>query len=103
MNSHFQSSETTWILTGFSADAIALGGSRSYVLTQATPPTRITVMIGIDQTSSSSRPEYSKSGRWRARLLDARNQYAVPTVAIIVGITIASMMAVELNMMRRSA
>ena len=31
--------------------------------THATPPTRNTVIAGIDQTSTSRRPEYSKSGR----------------------------------------
>src|SRR5262245_22964462 len=60
-------------------------------------------MIGIDQTSISRRPENSKFGRWRARLLDARNHQATPSVASIVGITIASMIPVELSMMSRSA
>src|SRR5262245_6609121 len=103
MNSHFQSSETTWTLTGFSLDTSGLGGSRSYEPTQATPPTRITVMIGIDQTSSSSRPEYSKSGIWRACLFDERNHQAAPSVARIVGITMASMIPVALSIMRRCA
>src|SRR5215467_3854637 len=40
---------------------------------------------------------------YRARKFEARNQKAVPSVAMIVGITIASMMPVELSMMSRSA
>src|SRR5215475_10542538 len=39
----------------------------------------------------------------RARVLDALNKKAVPSVARIVGITIASMMPVELSRMSRSA
>ena len=49
--------------TGFTVEEIGLRGSRSCEPTQATPPTRSTVIAGIDQTSISSRPEYSKSGR----------------------------------------
>src|SRR5467141_3969684 len=60
-------------------------------------------MAGIDQTSSSRRPEYSKSGKKAARLFDARNQKATASVARIVGITIASMMPSELNRICRSA
>ena len=55
-------------------------------------------MAGIDQTSISRRPEYSKSGRVAARAYwMQRNQKATPSVARIVGITIASMMPSELN------
>src|SRR5215475_1715697 len=39
----------------------------------------------------------------RARVLDALNKKAVPSVARIVGITIASMIPVELSIMSRSA
>ena len=38
-------------------------GSRSCAPTQATPPTRSTVIAGIDQTSISSRPEYVEIGQ----------------------------------------
>src|SRR5262250_1979935 len=103
MNNHFQSSETTWTLSGLTVEVIGLGGSRSYEPTQATPPTRSTVMIGIDQTSISRRPEYLNSGKYSARVFEERNQKATASVAMIVGMTIASMMPSELNMMRRSA
>src|SRR6266480_6742338 len=103
MNSHFQSSETTWTVTGVALELIGLRGSRSWAPTHATPPTRSTVMAGIDQTSSSRRPEYSKSGKYAAREFDARNQKATASVARIVGITIASMMPSELNRICRSA
>src|SRR5215472_12329206 len=96
MNSHFQSSAATWTLIG-------LGVARSYEPTQATPPTRITVRIGIDQMRSSSRPEYSNSGKYSARVLEARYHQATPSVASIVGMQIASMMPVALNMICRSA
>src|ERR1700675_3317813 len=103
MNSHFQSSETTWTVTGVALELIGLRGSRSWAPTQATPPTRSTVMAGIDPTSSSRRPEYSKSGKYAAREFDARNQKATAKVARIVGMTIASMIPSELNRICRSA
>src|ERR1700733_2620222 len=103
MNSHFQSSEATWTRSGFTVDAIGLRGLKSCAPTHATPPTRNTVMAGIDQTSISRRPEYAKSGRYRARAFDARNQKATPSVARITGITIASIMPSELSRICRSA
>src|SRR3984885_8743957 len=103
MNSHFQSSEATWTRSGFTVDAIGLRGLTSCAPTHATPPTRNTVMAGIDQTSISRRPEYAKFGRYRARSFDSRNQNATPRVARITGITIASMMPSELSRICRSA
>src|SRR5580700_7800352 len=103
MNSHFQSSEATWTRNGFTVDAIGLRGLKSCEPTHATPPTRNTVIAGIDQTSISRRPEYAKFGRYRARSFDARNQKATPSVARITGITIASMMPSELSRICRSA
>src|SRR5713226_8419504 len=103
MNSHFQSSEATWTRSGFTVDTIALHKQKSCEPTHATPPTRNTVMAGIDQTSISRRPEYAKFGRYRARLFDARNQKATPSVARITGITMASMMPSALSRICRSA
>src|SRR5882724_3286415 len=103
MKSHFQSSEATWTRSGFTVDTIGLRGFKSCELTHATPPTRNTVMAGIDQTSISRRPEYLKFGRYRARSFDARNQKATPSIAMITGITIASMMPSALNRICRSA
>src|SRR6266404_9620960 len=103
MKSHFQSSEATWTLTGFTVDAIGLRGLKSCEPTHATPPTRNTVMAGIDQTSISRRPEYAKFGRCRARSFDARNQNATPSVAKITGVTIASMIPSALRRICRSA
>src|ERR1700722_11396027 len=103
MNSHFQSSEATWTRRGLTVDAIGLRGLKSCAPTHATPPTRNTVMAGIDQTSISRRPEYAKFGRYRARSFDARNQKATPSVARITGITIASMMPSEFNRICRLA
>src|ERR1700712_3580610 len=102
MNSHFQSSEATWTRSGFTLDTIGLRGFSSCEPTHATPPTRNTVMAGVDQTSSSRRPEYLKFGRYRARSFDARNQKATPSVARITGITIASMMPSALSRICRS-
>src|SRR5260370_21959381 len=55
----------------------------------------MTVRAGIDQTTSSMRPEYSQSGQYDAFVLDARNQKAKAKIARIVGRTIASMIASE--------
>src|ERR1700692_421699 len=103
MNSHFQSSEATWTRSGFTVDAIGLRGLTSCAPTHATPPTRNTVMAGIDQTSISRRPEYAKFGRYRARSFDARNQKATPSIARITGVTIASMMPSAFSRICRSA
>ena len=54
------------------------------------------VIAGIAQTTSSIAPEYSQSGRYVAFVFPRRNHQATATVAIIVGMMIASMMAVEL-------
>src|ERR1700685_471534 len=103
MNSHFQSSEATWTRNGFTVDTIGLRGLTSCEPTHATPPTRNTVMAGIDQTSISRRPEYAKFGRESARSFDLRNQNATPSVARSTGITIASMMPSALSRISRSA
>src|ERR1700727_126552 len=103
MNSHFQSSDATCTRRAFTLDAIGLRGLTSWEPTHATPPTRNTVMAGIDQTSISRRPEYSKSRRYRARMFEVRNQKATPSVARITGITIASMMPSELSRICRLA
>src|SRR5882757_3404471 len=55
----------------------------------------MTVRAGIDQTTSSMRPEYSQSGQYDAFVLAARNQKAEAKIATIVGRTIASMIAIE--------
>src|SRR6476661_5451082 len=82
MKSHFQSSEATWTRSGLTVtpsgltvDTIGLRGLKSCEHTNATPPTRNTVMAGIDQTS----------------------------VARITGITIASRMPSALSRICRSA
>src|SRR5580704_18028854 len=53
------------------------------------------VNVGIDQTTISMRPEYSQSGRYCARELECRNQYAKAKMATIVGTTMASIIAME--------
>ena len=58
---------------------------------------------GIDHTTSSIGPEYSKVGRYCARLLDARNHQAQPSTSTITGMMIASMIAVAFRRIRRSA
>src|SRR5678815_5353483 len=96
MNSHFQSSDTTWTLSGGVADLSGLLGSRSWLPIQAIPPRSMIVSAGMAHTTISIAPEYSQSGRYSALALPRRNQKATATVAIIVGMMIASMMAVEL-------
>src|SRR5436305_1614701 len=95
MNSHFQSSDTTPTSRGGLLDASGLAGSRSCEPIHATPPSSMMVSSGIDQTISSSWPEYSQSGKYRALALDDRNHQAKARVATIVGTTMASMMITE--------
>src|SRR5271165_5567879 len=65
-----------------------------------TPPSRITVSAGIDQTTSSIRPSYDSSVPRLAWVLDDRYHHVNAKVARITGITTTSMIAVEL--IRRS-
>src|SRR6476620_4952198 len=61
------------------------------------------VSAGIAHTTISIAPEYSQSGRYSALLLPRRNHQAKAIVAIMVGMMIASMIAVELIMICFSA
>src|SRR5579871_5126524 len=65
-----------------------------------TPPSRITVSAGIDQTTNSIRSSYDSSVPRLAWVLDERYHQANANVATITGITTTSMIAVEL--IRRS-
>src|SRR5690242_7578154 len=103
MNSHFQSSDTTSTLIAGLSDFSALPGSRSWLPIQAMPPNSMMVSAGMAQTTISTAPEYSQSGRYSAFVLPRRNHQANATVAIIVGMMIASMIAVELMIMVFSA
>src|SRR6267378_468024 len=67
-----------------------------------TPPKRITISAGIDQTTNSIRPSKDSSGLRPARGLDDLYHQANPKVARITGTTTTSMIAVEL-MRRRSS
>src|SRR6187399_1221313 len=95
MNSHFQSSETTSTLSVGLSDFSAWLGSRAWLPIHAMPPRSMMVSAGIAQTTISIAPEYSQSGRYWALLLPRRNHQAKAIVAIIVGMMIASMIAVE--------
>src|SRR5579871_280810 len=57
----------------------------------------------MDHTTSSMRPEKLQSGRYRARVLEARYHQANAMVSRMTGTTIASMMTSVLRKMRRSA
>src|SRR6185437_6272370 len=103
MKSHFQSSETTWTSSGAACEGRGCAGSRSWELIQAIPPRKMTTSAGIDQTTISTRPEYTKSGCRRARWLEARYHQATAMVAMIVGTTIASMITTESRRIKRSA
>ncbi len=65
MNSHFQSSETTWTSTGC-LRAPTSGLRAGIELVRADPghaAEQDDHQAGIDQTTSSMAPEYSQSGR----------------------------------------
>ena len=85
MNSHFQSSDTTSTLIGAAADLSGWLGSRSWLPIQAIPPSSMMVSAGIAQTTISTAPEYSQSGRYVALRLPALNHQANTIVAMIVG------------------
>src|SRR5215467_6812100 len=91
MNSHFQSSDTTWTLCGSSFDN-GFAGSRSCDPIQATLPSSMIVSRGMDQVMSSILPDSTKLGSKSARLLDDRYHHPNMSDARIVGTTIGSMM-----------
>src|SRR5215831_12044769 len=91
MNSHFQSSDTTWTSSGSSSDN-GFAGSRSCDPIQATLPRSMIVSSGTDQVMISILPDSTKLGSYRARLLDARYHHPNRSAARIVGTTIGSMM-----------
>src|SRR5262245_42929858 len=95
MNSHFQSSDTPWTLSGASSDCSGRPGSSSCEPSQATPPRSMMVINGMDQVTNSIWPDSTKSSRRRALELDDRNHHAKARIATMVGTTIASMMASE--------
>ena len=101
--SHFQSSETTSMWIVGCCDGIGFGGSRSCEPIQAMPPRNSTTSVGIDQTTSSIGPEYDQSGRYSALALPDLNHQAKASVRMMTGMTTASMIAVALSRMSRSA
>src|SRR5215471_20650639 len=95
MNNHFQSSDTTWTLSGSSSDDSGFAGSRSCEAIQATLPRSMIVSSGMDQVMSSILPDSTKLGWKRARVLDDRYHHPNTSAARIVGTTIGSMMMNE--------
>src|SRR5712671_5036848 len=83
------------MVRGSEGPSIGFGGSSWWEPIHATPPSRMTVSAGTDQTTSSMRPEYSQSGQRCALAFDARNQKAKAKIVTIVGSTIASMIVSE--------
>src|SRR5215467_6573863 len=94
MNSHFQSSDTTWTSSGSSPDS-GFAGSRSCEPIHDTLPRSMIVSSGTDQVRSSSLPDSTKLGSYLARVLDDRYHHPNMSAARIVGTTIGSMMMRE--------
>src|SRR5215471_2843450 len=94
MNSHFQSSDTTWTSSGSSPDS-GFAGSRSCEPIHDTLPRSMIVSRGTDQVRSSILPDSTKLGSKYARLLDDRYHHPNMSAARIVGTTIGSMMMNE--------
>src|SRR5262249_15227284 len=62
MNNHFQSSDTTWMLSGSSFDDNGFAGSRSCDPIQVTLPRSMIVNSGTDQVTISILPDSTKLG-----------------------------------------
>src|SRR3569833_820818 len=73
-----------------SAQVSGCAGSSSWELIQAMPPRNSTTSAGTDQTSSSNKPKNTKKKKQHAQTKPTQNHHAKASVAIIVGITIAS-------------
>src|SRR6516165_1044672 len=97
MNSHFQSSATTSTRSGSAFAGMGAFGSSWWEPIQITPPKRITISAGIDQTTNSARPSKDSSRLRLARAFDDLYHQANPNVARITGTTTTSMIAVELS------
>src|SRR5690349_6546184 len=97
MNSHYQSSETTWISRGFARPGRGRAGSSKNELVQARPPRKKITSAGMDQMMSSMRPEWVKVGQYGALVFEALKRNAIRTVATITGMTTASIIASESN------
>src|SRR5262249_57881472 len=96
MNNHFQSSATTSTRSGSDLPGIGVRGSSSWDPIQMTPPSKITVSAGIDQTTNSTRPSYDSSRLRVACVFEDRYHHANAKVATITGITTTSIIDVEL-------
>src|SRR5215471_17265397 len=94
MNSHFQSSDTTWTSSG-SFPGNGFAGSRSCEPIHDTLPRSMMVSSGTDQVRSSILPDSTKLGSYLARLLDDRYHHPNISAARIVGTTTGSMMMRE--------
>ncbi|MMZ66104.1 hypothetical protein D1872_285720 [compost metagenome] len=68
MNSHFQSSEVTWMTTGFSVEASGLEGSNAYVYLAVMMEMIRMITIGIPHHTVSSLKLSSQCGLYLALL-----------------------------------
>src|SRR5471032_2050808 len=94
MNSHFQSSDTTWIVIGLTLDSSGLYGSSSCVDFQVIVPSTRMMAIGTAHTTASMRCEYDQSGVYVASVFDSRYFQAKYSVSKITGITTTSISSV---------
>ena len=80
-----------------------MAGSSAWLPIQVMPPISMMVSTGMPQTTISIEPEYYQSGRYFGLLVAAPEPEGEGHVASIVGMMIASMIAVELMRMVFSA
>ncbi len=94
MNSHFQSSDTTWIVIGLTLDSSGLYGSSSCVDFHVMKPSTRMIAHGTAQTTASMRCEYDQLGMYVAAVFDSRYFQAKYSVSKITGITTTSISSV---------
>src|SRR4051812_28288166 len=95
MNSHFQSSDTTSMVIGFTLDSSGRNGSSSCVVFQVMVPSTRMMAMGTAHTTASIRWEYDQLGMYWAEVFEARYFHANTSVSTMTGITTMSISSVE--------
>src|SRR5438034_9023153 len=103
MNSHFQSSATTSLATGFASDSIALKGSSRCDACHAMTARTETIATGASTITAATAVERSHSGVYLALVFEARYRQANAPTSTITGTTMISIKRVDSRISERSA
>src|SRR6266576_2476739 len=97
MNSHFQSSATTSMATGFALDSTALKGSSRCDACHAMMARTETIATGASTITAATAVERSHSGMYLALVFEARYRQANAPTSTITGTTMISIKRVDIG------